>query len=188
MTEITYWHRYAELFLRRELDLAEIVKIWYINTVTGVIPSDVPPMGIGIDNSELNDALVIGLILNTPDDVALTYSDMAEILGFHANTAANVVKRLASNGKITRHEQGRSGSTYKVNGKPKIPAWITEFTRALIELRTRPELKAQVQQECANITFRRGFEVIRDELSEKFNPRKKDKSDTATQLKPKPAN
>lgn len=164
------WHRCAELYIRGQLRLPEIVKFWVIAETLGIVTDDVPRVGYGItDNTRLNNSLVLGVLLAFPSENTLSYPEIARILRVHPNTVANTVRRLVDSGKLEKQDKGRSGTFYKVIDISDVPVWIIEFTKALVELETDPELKAKVADEMKDVVFYRGWEVLKRELRGKGN-------------------
>lgn len=170
--KMTYWHKFACLYHMGELELPEIAKTWVINTMVGVIEDDTKNMiGYGFDNSLLYETLVAGLLRDeTPKP--LLQADMADMLMCHTRTIRSALKRLEEKGYVRKE-----GLHYRLINEPFIPVWIREFTRAMVELRFDGELLAQAREESAKIYFRRGLQVIRDELREKYYRPRKEKSD-----------
>jgi predicted transcriptional regulator len=167
--EITHWHRNAQLYLNGELTMPEIVKLWIINTAIGIIEDDTPFVGYNVlDNSELHDGLTVSLISHFPKGESISYTEIGKLLGYHPNTIANAVKRLVEKGYISKEEQGRAGTYYTVHTLPRLPLWMTEFTRALVQLYTDADLKERVVVEVQNIGFKRGLEALQAEIRDRL--------------------
>lgn len=171
--ETTYWHRLAQLFLNRELSLQEIGKALIIVTAVGMIEDRQDAIRIGfnvLDNSELHDALVFGLIHGQRNGNPIAFTDMAKLLNVSDRVIGASVGRLVASGRIAKEDRGRAGSVYTIqpNQPAQIPVWILKFTEALAELNDDPKLKAQVVAECESIGFMRGMQVLKDELRSKF--------------------
>jgi len=171
--EVTYWHKFVCLYQTKEMDLSEIVRTWLINSVLGVIEDNTKDtIGYGVlDNTRLYEALVTGLLRHeTPKP--LLQADMADMLMCHTRTIRATLKRLEENGHVRK-----DGLHYHLVNEPSIPVWIKEFTKAMIELRFDDELLARAREESAKIYFRRGLQVVRDELREKYYRPRKEKAD-----------
>lgn len=171
--EITPWHKLAQIFLNKELDLPEIGKAMMISTAVGLIPKEPDAMKIAfnvLDNSELYEALVLGLLNRQPSDRPISYRDMAMLVGSTPRVIGAAVNRLIDKGEISKEDRGRLGSFFTIHHEKqrKLPVWVREFTAALIDLHNDPEFKAQVIEECKEIGFLKGFEVLRKELRDKF--------------------
>lgn len=169
----TYWHRFVCLYHMGELELAEIVKTWIINTSLGVIHDDTDEIiGYGVlDNTRLYEALIAGLLCHeTPKP--LLQADMADMLMCHTRTIRSALKRLEDNGFVQK-----DGLHYRLVKEPVIPLWIREFTKAMLELRFDDELLTAARQESAKIHFKRGVQIVKEELREKYYRPRKPKSD-----------
>lgn len=144
-----------------------------INTVIGLIPDDQKaiPLEINIlDNSALLDAIVVALLLRQPTDKSISYAEMASLLNTTQRTIGLSVNRLVAKDLIAKDDHGRLGTFYvvKQHGGLKLPAWIQDFTAALIELNNDADLKKQVREEISGIEFKRGLQVLQEELRDKF--------------------
>jgi len=168
--ELTYWHRFAYMYLAKELDIAEIVKVWMINTYAGVIEDDTEKLiGINVlDNSLLNEALILGMLKAYPDGQPLKYGDLATIMDKHYNTIGNAVKRMLEKGYLDKQGVSQNGSIYTVVDDSHLPQWIVDFTAAIVEIETNPDVKKTVFDACKDIGFKRGLQVLKWEILEKF--------------------
>lgn len=176
--EITYWHRLVQLYHEDELDLAEIAKVWIINTAIGVIEDNPDMLKVGInvlDNSQINEALVYSVIAHLPDDQLVSYPEIGRMLSLHPQTVGRAVKSLIAEGVLSKEDYGASGSGYTILEQPTYPKWIQHFAGAIVELHYDDELREAVAKECENIHFSRGMEVLKEELRKKFYRRKKSK-------------
>lgn len=175
--EITYWHRLAQLYQNKELELSEIAKVWIINTAIGVIEDypDMTKVGINVlDNSQINNTLVFGILHHHPEEELISYPEIGRMLKIHAQTVGKGVKQLVADGIINKEDFGSSGSTYTILRVPIYPKWIMHFTKAIIELEYDEEgLRDEVIIQCEKIHFRRGMEILKEELRNKFYRRKK---------------
>ncbi len=180
MKDLTAWHLLAQLHAREELDMSEITKTMLINIAVGfLIETDGDKrVKVGynaLDKSDLYDRLVLVLVESQPKDKPITYAEMGAILKRHPQSISGSISRLRSNGVIDKEEFGTRGAFYTVfeQSKPPIPQWIENLARAMSDLHNDPELKAQAEKETERIGFKRGFQVLREELREKFyRPRK----------------
>ena len=175
MMDITIWHRQARLYQNNELELADIVKQWIINTALHVIEDDVPFSQVGynvLDNTRLHEVLFVGLIAAMPSGQGMSQTEMGEILGLNLRIVNGTVKRLVERGVIEKAGFGPAGYNYEIIDAPPIPRWIYEFTKALYELHTDEELRARVAAECDHIGFKRGFDALKEEIRQKYMPRK----------------
>ena len=181
--DVTPWHRLAQIFLEKKIDLPEIGKLMIINTAIGLVEREENAKKIGInviDNSDLYDALVFGLLKRQPTDQPISYTDLAALLNLTARIVGSAVNRLIKQQIIEKDERGRLGSLYTVYSEryELLPLWIIEFTAALIDLHNDPELKARTIEEVKETQFYRGFEVLRKEIREKFyHPRKENQAE-----------
>ena len=177
----TFWHNFAQLYLIGELDLSEIVKTMIINSRVGVFGDDdenAIPVGINVlDNSGLNDAMILGFLLHQPSDQPITYSTLGGYLKKSPQTAAGSIQRWIARGVLTKEDRGVLGAVYTIHDEmtPKLPSWLLRFTEAIIQLQHDPELRAAVEEQTANVRFQRGLEIMRQEVSEKFYRRSKRK-------------
>lgn len=177
--ELTPWHVLAQLFENKEIDMGDIVRVMMISTAVGLIDDVWEKAGkVGlnvIDNTVLNDSLVLGLLTHQPPDKPITYRQMADLLQKHPQTVGSAVNRMIARGYLSKTDYGAAGAFYTIHEdiKPYLPVWIIEFTRALIELANDPELKAQAVAKCETIGFDKGLQALRKELREKFYRRQK---------------
>lgn len=171
---VNYWHKFVCLYHMSELELSEIVKTWVINTSLGVIADDTDEIiGYGVlDNTRLYDALVAGLLRHDTTK-PLLQSDLADMLMCDKRTIRNALRRLEDNGFVTR-----DGMHYRIVNEPQIPLWIREFTQAMLELRFDDELLTTARKESADIHFKRGVQIVKEELREKYYRPRKAKPDT----------
>jgi hypothetical protein len=175
--EITYWHRLAQLFLNHDLSLPEIGKTMIINSAIGLIEVNkgAPKVGVNVlDNSAFNEALVIGLLQKLAPDKAITFMEIGQLLNVNHRVAGYTITRLLKKEIISKRDYGTAGVFYTINAdkKPALPPWVKDFTAALIDLHSDADFRARVIAECEEISFRRGFEVLKDEMREKFNRRR----------------
>jgi hypothetical protein len=182
--EITYWHLFAQLYQNEELSLPEIAKFMIIATSVGMIEDKRRKSGIGVnvlDNSQLHDALVLGLLDHQSPDKPISYNDMGQLLKKHPQTIGGSVNRLIAKGIVTKVDYGAAGAIYTVHQDMKpddMPAWIARFTQALMQLHTNSDLRERTVIECKDIQYQQGLQVLKTELRDKFyRPRtpKKDK-------------
>jgi DNA-binding transcriptional ArsR family regulator len=144
-----------------------------INEAIGLVPANEVAERIGIkviDNSNLYDALVFGLLRRQPSETPISYSELADLLSLTPRVIGSSVNRLIKDKIVTKQERGRLGAVYVVypeRYKP-LPTWIIEFTAALIELHNNPDLKKEVVGEVEQTQFFRGFEQLKRELRQKF--------------------
>jgi hypothetical protein len=177
--EVSYWHRLAQIFLNRDLSLPELGKALIIVSAVGILQDNPQAIHVGfnvLDNSELYDALILGLLKRQPTDKPIAYSDIARLLNVSQRVVGSSVNRLIQRGAISKEDHGRIGAFYtvhKADGKP-LPLWVTEITAALIDLNNDPDLKARTEMEIAEINFKHGMNILRQELREKFYHPKSD--------------
>lgn len=180
--EPSHWQVMAQLFEDKEIELAEVVKMMLIATATGLIKDEweqARKVGYRVlDNSELNNALVLGYLKQQPTDQPVTYRQMADILQRHPQTIGGAVNRLIAQGVISKEDFGAEGAFYTLHPEtmPYLPVWVEEFTKALIELHRDPEVRAATVAYSKRINFMRGFEVLRAELRQKFYRARKSKN------------
>lgn len=174
--KLTYWHRFAYMYLEHELDIDEIVKVWIINTYARIVEDDTKKLiGINVlDNSGLNEALILGLLRAFTPQKSIRYEEIAEIISKHYNTVLHTTQRLLKKGYVSKVDNYRNGAFYTVVKDDHLPLWMIEFTQAIVDIRTNDELKKKVYDECKGINFRRGMEILKDEILAKFRlpPRK----------------
>lgn len=171
--EVNPWHRLAQVFLDRDLSLPEIGKALIIVSAVGLLEKQPEAINVGfnvLDNSQLHDALVLGLLKSQPDDKPISYSEIAKLLNVSQRVVGSAVNRLIERGEISKEDHGRSGAYYTVHEDkaPTLPLWVTRLTEALSELNNDPALKAQTVSEIAEINFRHGLTILQDELRNKF--------------------
>lgn len=173
------WQRLAFLYLKEELDLAEIVKSSMIFSSAGFFGDtrDIQSIGINVlDNTELNSALVYGILyeLQYHDVEKISYPKIGTMLTMHSQTVGKAVNRLIEETAILREDFGGAGSSYAIVDKRAYPQWIFQFTKALVALWLDEKLKEEITKETEHIEFRRGMQVLKRELREKFyRPSKK---------------
>jgi len=174
---INYWHRFAYMFQMDELEMPEIVKFWMIATYAGVIQDDKSLLiGVNVlDNSLLNEALLLGLIRAFPDDEPITYRQLAEIIGKHPNTVGSAMKRMFEKGYLSKSEPTVHGAYYTIEDDSHLPKWMIEFAQALVDIETDEDFKKKVYEDCQGLGFKRGFQVLRKEIVAKFTPARKPK-------------
>jgi DNA-binding transcriptional ArsR family regulator len=177
------WRLLAQVYTNEEIDLSEVVKTMLIMTNVEMFDDErekIEKIGYNLlDHSKLNDALVLGLLIHAPEGKPITYRELGEILKKHPQTVGGAVSRLTADGVVTKRDFGASGSIFTVHERmiPVLPNWILKFTHALMELHTDPELHARIEENAKSIKFKRGFEVLREELREKFYRPRKPKAD-----------
>lgn len=170
--DITYWHRFAYMYLENELEIAEIVKFWMIATYAGVITDEKKKLiGINVlDNSQLNEALILGLLRAYPVGQPVTYEALGEIISKHVNTVGKAVKSMLKKGYLTKEPVYKSGAIYTVEQDEHLPVWMIEFTEAVVQIATDEDVKKKVYEDCKGLGFKRGFQVLREEIVSKFYP------------------
>jgi len=158
--ELNNWHKLAYLYIHKDLQLSEIVRAWYILGVAGFNGDDVPLMGYGVlDNQNLYQALVLAMIVGYPAGETVSQTEIAKASKWSRATVTRTVTAMKENG-ILAHD----GSKYTVLDDSKVPQWIYKFGKALIELHLNPELIEPLEEHYNGFQFRRGFQVLWDEL------------------------
>ena len=183
MTTINHWHKLAYLYQDQELTLAEITQACVIFTTVGFFGDDLSIDDIGVnvfDNTQLNDALIYGILMAWNKDKAISYKHIGVMLLMHANTIGRAIKRLKKRNYFDKSDYGSAGSLYTLTefddddpASPSLPKWIYLFTQALVELDQDEQLHAGVAEACEQIEFARGMKVFQMELREKFYRRDK---------------
>lgn len=172
---INYWHRFAYMFQMDELEMPEIVKFWMIATYAGVIEDDKSLLiGVNVlDNSLLNEALLLGLIRALPDDEPIRYQQLGDMIGKHVNTVGRAMKRMFEKGYLSKSDKFMHGAFYTIEDDSHLPKWMIEFAQALVEIETDEDFKKKVYEDCEGLGFKRGFQVLREEIVAKFTTGKK---------------
>jgi len=175
MTQTTHWHHMAYLYKTNGLELAEIIKVYVIITSIGLIEDKEADRGIGInvfDNSELHMALVYGVIRNLPDDSPVAYSTIGDMLLLHRNTIGRAINKLVDDEILSKEDFRPAGSLYEILEVLKYPKWLFEFTRALVEIQLDEDIHSAAAEYCKDVSFQRGWDVLKRELKEKLLPSK----------------
>lgn len=185
-TKITHWHKMAHLYLQDELSIGEIVKFCIIAESIDLIDKHKDEedkdlssfkwhVGYNVfDHSDLNDALVFGAIQNLEPRRKLIYDDLAKILNLTRRIIGLAINRLVENGYLTKEDFGTSGAAYYKTEKLLIlPMWVENFTEALVQLNEDKALNDAVTEALKEVGFKRGLQVLQDEIRAKFYRRKK---------------
>ena len=179
-TQITYWHKMAQLFHSEQLQLAEIVKFCIIATSLGIIKGNPNVVAIGVnvlDNRVLNGALIYGILKAYPVET-ISYPTIGKMLNIHTNTVGRAVKKLIKDGHISKEDYGAAGSAYKIENEWNLPVWVFKFTEAIVELHNDEELLAATIEDNSRIEFRRGMQVLSDEITKTIYRRDKKENDS----------
>lgn len=175
------WQRLACLYLKKELELTEIVKASIIFSAGGFLGDvrNVKDIGVNVfDHSDLNSALIYGILysLQEADEELVSYTKISKIISLHPQTIGKAVNRLIKENTISREDFGSSGSRYVIIEKPNYAIWIFQFTNALVALWLDEKLREEIEKEVEHVEFQRGMDVLKRELREKFyRPSKKKK-------------
>lgn len=172
--DINHWHRFAYMYLENKLDISEIVKFWIIAAAAGITEDD-KTFQIGfnvLDNSELRDGLILGLIKAQPEGETITYRQIGSYIGRHKQTIGNAVKRMVEKGYINTEYKGVSGGIITVTDDSHLPQWIIKFTEAIVNIQADEALKKKLYEECKDIRFERGFQVFAGEILFKLGLKK----------------
>ncbi|MEO1645640.1 MAG: hypothetical protein AAFR67_10665, partial [Chloroflexota bacterium] len=138
---------------------------------------DATQIGVNVfDNRKLNGALIYGVLSQLQPDEAISYSGIGDILNIHGNTVGRAVKKLVADGYVTKEDFGSAGAKYTLHDW-NLPLWVIHFAGALAELHEDDAMMQQASEYSDRVQFRRGMQVLRDELTEKFYKRGKRDSD-----------
>lgn len=167
------WQRLAYLYLRGEVELAEISKAAIIFSAAGFFgdSKNVQDIGINVlDNSDFNSGLVYSVLysLQKTDQELMSYSKLGNILSLHSQTVGKAVNRLIDAKVISREDFGSSGSRYAILEKRTYANWIFQFTDALVALWLDENLREEIAKETEHVQFQRGMDILKRELREKF--------------------
>jgi predicted DNA-binding transcriptional regulator len=173
MSNVTSWDKLAYLYHISEVELAEMIKTFFILSKLGFFDNDIEDAYV-LDNAELNNAFILHLI-GVSGDKPIAYTEMADILGYNVKTVNSIVARLLKRGMVEKLESSRAGTIYAISPDvPPIPKWIQNIADSLIRMHRDHDLKYAVMGECRGISFKQGFEAMQDELREKYyRPRKR---------------
>jgi biotin operon repressor len=142
--------------------LADVVRQWAYNTIIGLLdPQNRDFVGYGLDNTPIYDAIVAG-VLQTKRN--FSQPEIAKITGSSPKTVWFSLKRLEKAGHVEKRNQH-----YRlVKPLPKMPIWITEFTKAAVELYEDTELGEAVHEDMKDIHLIYGWRAIAEELKTKL--------------------
>lgn len=161
MDNISSWHKLAYLSFCKGLRFDEVVKAVYIFSLAEFITSS-RLRGYGIlSNQELYESLVLSIILGYPEGERISQAAIAEVTGWSRPTVARTIKSLVANKKL--HYE-RKGAIYEVINADELADWFIEYGKALIELYYSPDMKEALDDKYGEWQFRRGFQVLWDEV------------------------
>lgn len=170
--KITFWHAFAHYYLTKQLELAEIVKWMMIAVYTGVIEDDEgKQIGVNVlDNRQLHQAIVLGMISAYGEERSVSYSQLSEYVPVSMYAVRDYVKALEKDGKVTRLDRYQTMHGVRYEAKTDhLPAWMMEFTSAIVEVEENPEFKQAVWKRFKNRNFIKGWEVLKAEVWKKVN-------------------
>lgn len=173
MIKLTTWNKLAYLFSTKELELHEIVQACIIFSVVGHFGDEKPVDELGfnvLDNKQIKDALIYGIVKQIPDDQAISHSDIGKMVLMHRNTVGQAVGRLQKKGYLKKVNYGTAGAFHKTDNmkSSNYPNWLFLFTKGLLEIHTNDALYSGVKEACKGIYFRRGMEILHSEIRAKF--------------------
>lgn len=177
---INHWHRMAQLYLNDELKIDEIVKTYMICGAVQMYSNPGDSFNFTYNvfrQSKMNDLMVFTLLKNRDDPkTPISYSEIGEILHMSSKVVGISVRRLAKSGSIKKEDYGTAGAFYKIvePSRVKIPTWLSEFTKALLEIHVNDQLAMQAHEEMSKIEFSRGVEALMHDVSRKFTGKSKD--------------
>lgn len=179
MAQANEWDRLAYLYRVGQVELWELVRAFYILSSVGFFDDDAKQIGYGIiDNAELHNAFVLAVIKAYGDN-RVSYTDISEVLGYKLKTVNSIVMRLVKRGMLEKQDINRSGTIYGVSSSmPKIPKWIDNIAASLIRIYQDEKFKRVVADECKDVSFVRGFQVMQKEVREKYYRRDKEQNAT----------
>jgi|GEM_PF-6740729 len=162
MENISSWHKLAYFSLDKGLRFDEVVKSVYIFSLaefefTG--RTSIEGYGI-LTNQELYESLILSIILGYPEDQRITQADISNVTGWSRPTVARTIKSLVKKKKL--HYE-RKGSIYQVL-EHDLDDWFIKYGAALIELYFSSEMKDFLDNKYGEWEFRRGFQVLWDEI------------------------
>lgn len=160
--DISYWHRQVYMYQKGWVTLADVVRQWAFNTIIGMLdPKNRNFVGYGLDNAPIYDAFVAG-VLQTKRN--FSQPEIAKITGSSPKTVWLSLKRLEKAGFVEKRNQH-----YRlIKPLPRMPIWITEFTKAAVELYEDAELAEAVHQDMKDVKLIYGWQAIAQELKTKL--------------------
>ncbi|MFQ3672844.1 MAG: winged helix-turn-helix transcriptional regulator, partial [Aggregatilineales bacterium] len=159
---INYWHRQVYIYQKGWVTLADVVRQWAFNSIIGLLDAEKRSfVGYGLDNSPIYDSLIVG-VLQTKRN--FSQPEIAKITGSSPKTVWLSLKRLEEAGFVEKKHQ-----RYRLI-KPlrDMPIWITEFTKAAVELYEDAELAEAVHEDMSKYRLVQGWKAIAEELKSKL--------------------
>lgn len=165
---ITYWHRLAHLYIKKELALMEIVLFCLIAESVGMFEGNTFDIGYNVlDHSQLNNALVYGVLKHYNNSMPITYKRLAEILHTSPRVIGLAVNRLTLDNAIVTKDYGTGGKTYTLLDY-QLSQWIIDFTKALYEMNCDSELLQTVKKEAETYNFYENIQKLKQQIRDKF--------------------